>query len=104
VDGVATYRMNLVAEGLARVIVIDSEGNVLSVVQEVGWNDLPVAVQKDFENATSKGKLGAVSTVTTNGTLVAYEAVLVTGGERARVRVKPKAADLAPMPGPGSSK
>lgn len=104
VDDVATYRMNLVAEGLARTVVMDSEGSVLSVEQEVGWNDLPVAVQKDFENATSKGKLGAVSTVTTNGTLVAYEAYLITGGERAKVRVKPKAAELAPMPSPGSSK
>jgi hypothetical protein len=104
VDGVATYRMDLVAEGLTRTIVMDSEGSVLSVEQEVGWNDLPADVQKNFENATSKGKLGAVSTITSNGTLVAYQAILVTGGERAKVRVKPNAAELAPVPGPGSSK
>jgi uncharacterized membrane protein YkoI len=35
VDGVVTYRMDLVAEGKTRGIVMDKEGTVLSVEQEV---------------------------------------------------------------------
>ena len=99
VDGAVTYRMELLAEGLTRGVVMDSEGNVLAVAQEVAWNELPADIQKAFEGATSRGKLGTVSTISSNGALVAYEAILITGNERSRVRVKPKASDLAPLPG-----
>jgi hypothetical protein len=99
VDGVATYRMELVVEGRTRGIVMDSDGNVLQVEQEVAWSDLPADVQKNFESVASKGKLGPVSTVSKDGELVAYEAMLTIGGDRHRVRVKPKAPDAAPAPG-----
>jgi hypothetical protein len=104
VDGTMVYRMDLVAEGLTRGIVMDSEGNVLSVEQEVAWSELPADVQKNFSSVSSKGKLGAVSTVSESGAVVAYVAVLVVNGERHQVRVKPKAADLDPIPGTGASK
>jgi hypothetical protein len=99
VDGLMVYRMDLVAEGKNRAIVMDADGNVLSVEQEVAWNELPADIQKTFQDASTKGKLGSVSTVSTDGTLVAYEAFLVVRGERAKVRVKPNAAQPAPLPG-----
>jgi hypothetical protein len=106
VDGAMVYTMDLVASGLTRGIVMDSEGNILSTEQEVAWSDVPAEIQKDFTNVSTKGKLEAVSTVSTNGTIVAYEAVLVVNGERHHVRVKPNAANLAPAPvaAPGASK
>ena len=106
VDGAMVYTMDLVASGLTRGIVMDSQGNVLSTQQEVAWSELPADIQKNFTNVSSKGKLGAVSTVSKNGKIVAYEAVLVVKGERNHVRVKPNAADLSPAPvaAPGGSK
>ena len=106
VDGAMVYTMDLVAQGLTRGIVMDSQGTVLSTQQEVAWSELPAAVQKDFTNVSSKGKLGAVSTISENGTIVAYEAVLLVKGERNHVRVKPNPADISPAPvaAPGASK
>ena len=106
VDGAMVYTMELVASGLTRGIVMDKDGNVLSTEQEVAFSDLPADIQKDFTNASTKGKLGAVSSVTTDGKLVAYEAVVVVKGERHHVRVKPHAEALAPAPvaAPGGSK
>ena len=95
VNGVVTYRMDLVSEGKTRGIVMDKEGTVLAVEQEVAWNDLPADIQKTFDTVKTKGELGAVSTVHENGTLVAYVAYLTTKRERNLVRVKPKAADPA---------
>jgi hypothetical protein len=92
VDGVVTYRMELVADGLTRAIVMDNGGAVLSVEQEVAWSELPADIQKTFDTVKTKGQLGAVSTVSENGTLVAYVAYLTTKTERSLVRVKPKAA------------
>lgn len=108
VEGAMVYTMDLVADGKTRGVVMDTDGNILSVEQEVAWNDLPAEVQKDFSSTSSKGKLGAVSTVSENGNLVAYKAVLIVNGVRNHVQVKPKAAaDVAPMPSapaPGASK
>ena len=95
VDGVVTYRMDLVADGKTRGVVMDKEGTVLSVEQEVAWNDLPADIQKTFDTVKTKGELGAVSSVTENGTLVAYVAYLTTKTERNLVRVKPMAANPA---------
>jgi hypothetical protein len=98
-DGVVTYRMSLMAEGLTRGVVMDKDGNVLSVEQEVAWAELPADIQKTFDGVKAKGELGPVSTVSENGTLVAYVAYLSTKRDRSLVRVKPKAGDQAPPPG-----
>ncbi len=89
VDGVVTYRMDLVADGKTRAVVMDKEGTVTSIEQEVAWNDLPADIQKTFDTVKTKGELGAVSTVTENGNLVAYVAYLTTKRDRNLVRVKP---------------
>ena len=99
VDGVVTYRMDLVAGELTRTIVMDQDGAVLSVEQQVAWADLPADIQKTFDTVKAKGELGPVSTVSENGTLVAYVAYLTTKRDRSLVRVKPKAADLQAVPG-----
>jgi len=95
VDGVVTYRMDLVADGKTRAVVMDKEGTVTSIEQEVAWSDLPADIQKTFDTVKTKGELGAVSTVTENGTLVAYVAYLTTKRDRNLVRVKPIAANPA---------
>ena len=86
----ALFDANGIAEGLTRGIVMDKDGNVLSIEQEVAWAELPADIQKTFDGVKSKGELGAVSTVSENGTLVAYVAYLSTKNDRSLVRVKPK--------------
>ena len=98
VDGSMVYQMDLIADGKTRAIVMDADGNVTAVEQEVAWTELPEDIQKTFSTVSQKGKLGAVSTVSTDDTIVAYEAYLTVRGERSLVRVKPKAA--APIPAP----
>jgi len=99
VAGVMVYQMNLVADGHTRAIVMDQDGTVTSVEQQIAWGELPAAVQKDFDNVLGKGKYDTVSSISTDGKIVAYEAVKVTFGERASVRVKPNAADAVTAPG-----
>ena len=82
---------------------MDQDGNVLSVEQEMAWSELPGDVQKDFSNVTGKGKLEAVSSVSREGKIVAYESTLATNGKRAHVRVVPNApAPEEAIPGPGT--
>ena len=105
VGGVMVYQMNVVVDGRTRAVVMDESGTVTSVEQEIAWTDLPADVRKDFDNVMGKGKYGTVSSITTDGKIVAYEAVKVTYGEKANVRVKPNpAAEAAPAAVPGASK
>ena len=98
VEGETIYQMDLVVDGLARGVVIGADGTIVSVEQEIAWDHVPADVQTNFTNVTAKGKLGAVSSVTKQGNLVAYQAVLETNGNRALVQVKPKSPALDPIP------
>ncbi len=101
VDGAMVYEMNLVTDGLTRSVSMDQDGAVVSVEQEITWAQVPADVKTDFTNVTGKGKLGAVSSITKQGKIVSYEAVIVNPkGEKSRVQVKPNptTAALAPIP------
>jgi hypothetical protein len=100
VDGAMVYQMNLKSDGRSRSVVMDSQGAIVSVEQEVAWADLPEKIQQNFTGVQGKGKFEAVSTITKDGQIVAYEGVLIKNGERNHVRVKPTApaADAAPAP------
>jgi len=104
VEGEKVYRMNLLTDGRVKGIVIGSDGTVVSVEEETAWDLLPADVKTDFTNVTGKGKLGAVSSITKQGKVVAYEALLVTNGKRDRVRIKPYATALEPIPTGDSKK
>jgi hypothetical protein len=100
VDGALVYQMNLTSDGRTRSVVMDAQGAIVSVEQEVAWTDLPEKIQQNFAGVQGKGKFEAVSTITKDGQIVAYEGVLIKNGERNHVRVKPTApaADAAPAP------
>lgn len=104
VEGVMVYQMNLTSDGKARSVVMDPQGTVVSVEQEVAWTDLPETVQKNFTGVQGKGKFEAVSTITKDGQVVAYEGLLIKNGERNHVRVKPTAPATEAVPAPAASK
>jgi hypothetical protein len=56
---------------------------------------LPPAVKAGLEKAAGSGKIGKLESLTKNGTLVAYEAVVRTGTKRAEVQVGPDGKKLA---------
>ena len=97
-EGGTLYTMDLVADGLARKTVIAADGTLVSVQQEMAWDKVPAAVQTDFTNVTGKGKLGPVSSITKDGTIVAYEAMLHVDGRMNHVQVKPHAPALEAIP------
>ncbi len=104
VDGTMVYQMNLAVDGRARGVVMDPDGNVVSVEQEVPWTELPESVQKDFNGVKGKGKFESVSTISKDGQIVAYAGILLRNGERNHVSVKPNAPAPEAVPVPAASK
>jgi hypothetical protein len=107
VEGETIYQMALVVDGKAREVSIGADGNVVSTQQEISWDAVPADVQSTFTKAAGKGTLGGFRSVSTNGKIVSYNAMLDTKGVKDRVSVKPHVVTdggAAPVPGTNSKK
>jgi hypothetical protein len=98
VDGETLYKANLLVDGRARVVSIASDGSVSSVENEIAWEAVPADVQATMTKAGGKGKLSEFRSVSKDGQVVSYNALLVTKGNRDRVSVKPHTATLEAIP------
>ena len=98
VEGETLYKANLLVDGRVRVVAIASDGSVISVENEVSWDAVPSDVQASFTRVSGKGKLSDFRSVSKDGQIVSYNALLLTNGNRDRVSVKPHAAGLEAIP------
>jgi hypothetical protein len=98
VEGETFYRASLLVDGRTRTITAHSDGTLSSVEDEVAWEVVPEDVQTAFTRAAGKGKLSGYRSVTTDGKIVSYNALLETNGNRDRVSVKPHATNLEALP------
>ena len=98
VEGNTLYKANLVVDGHARVVTITSDGTVASVENEIAWESVPADIQTTLTRAAGKGKLSDFRSVSTDGKIVSYNALLDTKGNKDRISVKPHVAspDSAP--------
>jgi hypothetical protein len=92
--GQTLYEVQLKVNGHSKDVSMDSSGKVMEVEEEVGFAELSPEVQQGLKAAAAKGKLGKVESLTKGGKLVAYEAVVVTGGKRSEVQVGPDGKKL----------
>jgi hypothetical protein len=88
------YEASLTVNGHNKDILIDKDGNVVEVEEEVALDSLPAAVQEALKTAAGKGRIGMVESLTKNGTLVGYEAHIKRGTKRTEVKVGPKGERL----------
>src|SRR4051794_30706460 len=99
VEGETLYKANLVVDSRARVVTIGSDGRVTSVENEIAWEAVPTDVQTTFTKASGKGKLADFRSVSTEGKIVSYNALLETNGKRDRISVRPRATSVEAVPG-----
>ena len=83
------YEVELTANGHNKDVLVDSQGNVVEVEEQVEVESLPPAVRNGLLAKAGKGKLVKVESITKRGKLVAYEAQVSTDGKRSEVQVGP---------------
>jgi multidrug efflux pump subunit AcrA (membrane-fusion protein) len=88
-DGKRLYEIELVVSGHGKDISMDEHGNIVEVEEEVSIASLPSSVKDGFTKAAGSGTLGKVESITKNGKLVAYEAVVKTGTKSSEIQVGP---------------
>ncbi|MBV9928114.1 MAG: PepSY-like domain-containing protein [Acidobacteria bacterium] len=93
--GKRLYEVELKVEGRGKDILIDRQGNVVEIEEEVALDSLPAAVREGLTKAAGRGTISRVESLTKLGKLVAYEAVVKTGARRREVQVGPNGERLA---------
>ena len=88
------YEASLNINGHNKDILIDKAGNIVEVEEEVSLDSLQNVVQDALRKAAGSGTIEMVESLTTKGTLVAYEAHVKRGSKRLEIQVGPNGEKL----------
>jgi hypothetical protein len=93
-NGKTYYEAELTVNGHSKDILMDSDGAIVEVEEQVDFASLPTAVQRGLQAKASGGKLGKVESITKHNQLVAYEAKITSNGKRSEIQVGPDGKSL----------
>jgi uncharacterized membrane protein YkoI len=88
-NGQTFYEAELIVNGHSKDILIDANGAIVEVEEQVAMDSLSPAVRDGLQAKAGNGKLVKVESLTKKDKLVAYEAQVVTNGKRSEVQVGP---------------
>jgi hypothetical protein len=88
------YEASLNVNGHNRDVLMDKNGNVVEIEEEVALDSLPPTVQEALKKAAASGTIVTVESLTKNGTLVAYEGHIKRGAKRSEIQVGPNGEKL----------
>jgi uncharacterized membrane protein YkoI len=88
-NGQTYYEAELMVNGHTKDVLVDANGSVVEIEEQVATGSLPAAVRQGLQDKAGKGKLVKVETLTKKDKLVAYEAKVLTNGKTSEVEVGP---------------
>ena len=88
-NGKTLYEVELAVNGHGKDILMDAQGHVVEIEEEVALASLAPAVKDGLTKAAKGGKISRVESLTKQGKLVAYEAVVTTGKTQSEIQVGP---------------
>ena len=93
-NGQTFYEAELIVNGHSKDVLMDGDGAVVEVEEQVATESLPPAVRAGLQTKIGNGNLVKVETLTKKGKLVAYEAQVLTKGKKSEVQVCPDGKPL----------
>ena len=93
--GKRVYEVAMTVDGHGKDILIDSKGNVIEIEAEVAMDSLSQPVKDGLTKAAGTGTISKIESLTKNGALVAYEAVVKRGAKHSEIQVGPNGEKLA---------
>ena len=94
-NGKTFYEAELTVNGHIKDILVDANGKIVEVEEEVSLDSLAAAVQRSLQKKAGSGKIVKVESLTKGGKLVAYEAQVKMGARTREVQVGPNGETLA---------
>jgi hypothetical protein len=93
-NGATYYEVELVVDGHSKDVLMDKDGKVVEVEEQVAIPELPSAVRDGLQAKAGKGKLTKVESIRKHDQLVAYEAQVLDGAKHSEVQVGPDGKPL----------
>jgi hypothetical protein len=93
-NGQKLYEVKLMLDGHKKNILMDANGTIVAVEEQVAMESLPLAVRDGLQARAGSGKLIKVESITKHNKLVAYEAKVMTNGKKSEVQVGPDGKPL----------
>lgn len=93
-NGKTFYEAELMVQGHSKDVLMDPEGAVVEVEEQVPIESLSPAVRNGLQAKAGNGKLVKVESLTKKGKVVAYEAKVLTNGKKSEVQVGPDGKPL----------
>lgn len=88
------YEASLIVNGHGKDILMDQNGAIVEVEEEVALDSLPLNVQEALKKSAKHGTIGIIESLTKKGKLVAYEAHVKQGTKRFEIQVGPNGEKL----------
>ena len=93
--GQTYFEAEMTVSGHSKDVLIDVNGAVVEVEEQVALDSLPSAVKEGLQAKAGKGKILKVESLTKHDKLVAYEAKVETNGKKTEIQVGPDGKPLA---------
>jgi hypothetical protein len=93
-NGQIFYEAELIVNGHSKDVLVDVNGAMVEVEEQVPIESLPPAVREGLQAKAGSGKLIKVEKLTKKDKLVAYEAIILTNGKKSEVQVGPEGNPL----------
>jgi uncharacterized membrane protein YkoI len=93
--GKLEYEVKLTVNGHSKDLSIDPSGNLIEIEEQVSIDTLPAAVRDGLQKKAGAGTISKVESITKQGSIVAYEAKVMTAGKKSEVQVGPDGKPLA---------
>lgn len=94
-DGQTFYEVSLRVKGRLKDVLIDTNGAVVEVEEQVALASLSPAAKAEIVRQAGKGRILLIESITKNNAIVAYEAHVRTAGKISEIKVDP---DGHPLP------
>jgi uncharacterized membrane protein YkoI len=94
-NGQTYYEAEMTVSGHSKDVLIDVNGVVVEVEEQVALDSLPSAVKEGLQAKAGAGKILKVESLTKHDKLVAYEAKVQTDGKKTEIQVGPDGKPLA---------
>ena len=97
-DGSTIYEVDLVVDGHARGVLINPEGAVVAVQEEVPFEKLEPGVQSGIKSQAGDGKVSRVFSISQDGQVKRYVAIVEKGEQKTKVQVGPDGGPVGANP------
>jgi hypothetical protein len=93
-SGQIFYEIQLTVNGHSKDVSVDPKGNILKIKDEVVLDKLPAPIRAGLQKKAGSGAIKRTDAITKHGSIVAYEAKVMTNGKKSEVQVGPEGKPL----------